>query len=320
MPTDFRPLPCLGNAHVQTLLGNLLKGRALRGRTQERHVRLEDGDRLLLHDNVPDSWQPGGRIALLIHGLGGTHRSGYMSRMARRLLSHAVRVVRMDLRGCGRGMSLARRPYHGGCSADVRAAAEEIGRWCPSSPLILIGFSLGGNIALKMAGEAGDSPLANLQRLAAVSPPIDMARSAELLALRRNRLYERYYVRGLVRQVRQRQGLVHDEPAVSFPRRMTLRLFDDLYTAPRWGFADALDYYRCASSLPFIPRIAAPCLILTARDDPFIAVEPFETLQVPPHIEVRIVQRGGHLGFLGWNGMNGIRWAEHRVAEWVLRT
>src|SRR5262245_24092122 len=135
MPREFKPLPFLGNPHVQTVLGSLFRGPRLKSPSEERRVTLADGDQLLLHDSVPLGWQSGGRVALLIHGLGGSHASGYMHRMARRLLPHGVRVVRMDLRGCGNGMALARRPYHGGCSADVRAAAEEIGRWWPSSPL-----------------------------------------------------------------------------------------------------------------------------------------------------------------------------------------
>ena len=100
-------------------------------------------------------------------------------------------------------------------------------------------------------------------------------------------------------------------------RRLTLRIFDDLYTAPQGGFADALDYYRRSSALPLITRIAVPALILTARDDPFVAVEPFEALKPPAHVEVRIVPRGGHLGFLGWDGAGGVRWAERVVADWV---
>jgi hypothetical protein len=128
-----------------------------------------------------------------------------------------------------------------------------------------------------------------------------------------------YFVRSLLHQVRQRQRLFPELRRVRFPRRMTMRLFDDLYTARDGGFADALDYYRKAGSLPLIPRIPVPALLLTARDDPFIAVESFEALAAPGHIEVEIVDRGGHLGFLGWNGRGFIRWAEHRVVEWVTR-
>src|SRR5439155_2971403 len=105
-------------------------------------------------DSIPSGWSEGGRIILVIHGLGGCHRSAHVQRLARRLIQRQVRVVRMDLRGVGHGVRLARRPYHGGLSADVRAALEAMHGWSPRSPLAVIGLSLGGNLALKMAGEA----------------------------------------------------------------------------------------------------------------------------------------------------------------------
>jgi predicted alpha/beta-fold hydrolase len=318
MPVDFRPLPLLGNPHLQTLLGNALRGPRVGFPTREHAVQLPDGDQVVLHDTVPARWRKGERIALLVHGLGGTHNSGYMNRMTGRLVPRGVRVLRMDLRGCGRGMSLARRPYHGGCSADVRAAVEEIGRWSPASPIVLVGFSLGGNIALKLAGEAADTPLANLAAVAAVSPPIDLEQCAAILAKPRNRLYELYYLRGLMAQVRQRQAVFPEDARVQFPRRMTMRLFDGLYTAPRCGFDSALHYYRRASSAALVPRIRVPAWILSARDDPFVVVEPLDALAPPRHIKLTIVNRGGHLGFLGRNETGGIRWAEQQIADWVL--
>jgi predicted alpha/beta-fold hydrolase len=318
MPYDFHPLPFLRNPHVQTVLGNYLTGPALRVPTRAHQVVLPDGDRLVLYDNVPAGWRPGGRIALLVHGLGGSHRSGYLQRLARRLLPHGRRVVRMDLRGTGGGLPLARRAYHGGCSADVRAAALEIRRWSPASPLVLVGYSLGGNVVLKLAGEVSDHPVPSLERVVAVAPPIDLERSVALLSQPRNRLYEHYFLRGLLHDARRRRWYFPGEPAVRFPRRMTIRLFDDLYTAPRWGFADALDYYRRCSALPLLSRITVPALLLTARDDPFVAVEPFEHVTTLPQLEVRILKHGGHLGFVGWDGAGGVRWAEQRVAEWVM--
>jgi predicted alpha/beta-fold hydrolase len=317
--TEFRPLRFLGNRHVQTVLGFWWRGRLPGLPTRERRVELPDGDRLVLHESQPAVWQPGEPIALLVHGLGGCHLSGYLMRLAGLLWEQGVRVVRMDLRGCGRGALLARRSYHGGCSEDVRAAAAEIHRWDTAAPLSLIGFSLGGNIVLKLAGEAAERPVPGLECVAAVAPPIDLERCAELIALRRNRLYELHFLRVLLRQLRQRQRFLPELRQVRFPRRLTLRIFDDLFTAPQHGFADALDYYRRASSLPVISRIGVPALILTARDDPFIAVESFENLKPPGHITLRIVPRGGHLGFLGWDGAGGVRWAERRVAEWVLQ-
>src|SRR5262249_20251635 len=155
-----------------------------------------------------------------------------------------------------------------------------------------LGFSLGGNIVLKLAGEAAERPVPNLERVAAVSPPIDMGRCAALLAAPRNRLYEMHYVRDPTPQPPQPPLIPPAQPLVEFPRQMTMRLFDDLYTAPRWGFDGALDYYRRASSFPLVPRIGVPALILTARDDPFITVESFEEIKAPAHIEVEIQARG----------------------------
>jgi hypothetical protein len=314
---DFEPLPLLGNRHVQTLLAFFLTGPGLTHPSQERYVRLPDGDRLVLHDSAPAGWRSGGRIALVIHGLGGSHRSGHVTRQAHMLLRQGIRVVRVDLRSAGRGITLARSTYHGGCSADVRAAVEEVHRWDPASPIFLVGQSLGGNIVLKLAGEATDRPVSGLAGVVALGPPIDLGRCADLLAHPANRVYEQFFVRGLVHHLRRHRRIFPELPLPRFPRPLTMRLFDDLYTAPTWGFAGADAYYRHASALRFVPRIKLPTLILTARDDPFIAVEPFEELRVGRHVAVRILQRGGHLGFLGWDGAGGIRWAERATAAWV---
>jgi predicted alpha/beta-fold hydrolase len=316
---DFRPLPFLKNPHVQTLLGSLWEGRVRPFASGLRLATVDGGDRLALHDSSPEGWRPGQSIALLVHGLGGTHASGYMRRTTALLLEHSVRVVRMDLRGCGHGESLSRRTYNGASSSDVRAAAEEIRRWSPASPLVLIGFSLGGNIILKLAGEAAETPLPHLERVVAVAPPIDLVRCAELISAPRNRFYEAHFVRAMLRQLRRHQKHHKGLPRVRIPIGATLRQFDDRYTAPRGGFADALDYYRRASSLQLVPRIKVPTLILTARDDPFIAVEPFEELVVPSQIEVEIARHGGHLGFLGRDASGGVRWAERRIVDWVIQ-
>jgi predicted alpha/beta-fold hydrolase len=317
----FRPLPLLRNPHIQTVLGALVPGLDCPLPDQRRIVRLPDGDGLVLHNNTPLGWKPGDPLALLVHGLSGSHASPHIRRLAALLLSRRVRVVRMDLRGAGAGLRLARNVYHAGRSSDVRAAVEEIHTWSPESPLLLLGLSLGGALVLRMAGEAGDRPPPGLTRLAAVSPPIDLPRCCVLLAHPRNRIYEDGFCRELLFQARQRQRFFPDLPPLNFPRRrLTVRLFDDLYTAPRGGFADAMDYYRRASCAALIPNIAVPALILTARDDPFIAVEPFEELKVPANVLLRIVEHGGHLGFLGWDGVRGIRWAERRIVDWLLQT
>jgi predicted alpha/beta-fold hydrolase len=316
---DFEPLPMLGNPHVQTFLGNVLRCPRLPVATSIHHVPLPDGDRLVIYDSASQEWQDGRPVAVLVHGLGGNARSGFLLRMAHMLLPLGWRVVRMDLRSCGRGLPLARRPYHAGSSDDVRAVLATVRCWAPESPLVLIGISLGGNIVLKLAAEAADRPVPGLARVAAVAPPIDLERCALLISQPGNRLYEMHFLHELVALARRRERCFPDLPRVRFPETLSLRTYDELYTAPRCGFADAADYYRQSSSLPLIARIGVPTLILTARDDPFVAVGPFGEIQAPPHVEVRIVDRGGHLGFIGWDGAGGIRWGERRVVEWLTK-
>jgi predicted alpha/beta-fold hydrolase len=315
--SEFRPFPFLSNRHVQTLLGHWLPGPRC-PRPERRHVLwLLDGDGLLLHENIPSGWQPGKPVALLVHGLTGSHASRHIQRLAAMLLRRRVRTVRMDLRGTGMGLTLARNAYHAGRSSDLRAILVDMSCRFPGSPLYLVGVSFGGALALRLAGEAADDPIAQLVRVAALAPPIDLEACSAQLALPANRLYENNFVRDLVAEARRRHQLFPDQAAPRFPRRTTVRQFDDLYTAPRNGFADALDYYRRASAAPLIGRIMVPTLVLTARDDPFIAVKPFEDLRVPTHVSVRIMPHGGHVGFLGWDGANGIRWADRHVVEWL---
>jgi hypothetical protein len=225
----------------------------------------------------------------------------------------------MDLRGVGRGASLARRTYHAGCSDDVRAVVDAVRQATPHSPLGLVGFSLGGNIVLKLAGEAARRPVPGLAAVAALAPPVDLERCARMLARRANRLYELYFVHGLIRQIRRQQRCFPDLPRSRFPDPITMRLFDDLYTAPRWGFADALDYYRRASAAPLLSQIAVATYILAARDDPFIAVEPLEAHRTSSRLEIHLSEHGGHLGFLGADGSGGFRWAERRLIDWLLQ-
>lgn len=282
-----------------------------------RVVTLADGDALAVHDSCPPAWRTGEPIALLVHGLGGCHRSGYMRRITNGLTVAGVRVFRLDLRGAGSGMKLARKYYNAACSNDVRAVLEKLHQEHPTSPLLLLGFSLGGNIVLRLAGEAARQPVTGLAGVVAVAPPIDLVRCSKLIT--RQPFYDRFYVRQLIAQVREHAQHFPDLPEVRFPPRSSLRDFDEVYTAPRWGYASALDYYGRASAQPLIADIQLPCLILTARDDPFVALAPFLELKPSKAVTLEIAAHGGHLGFLGWDGAGGLRWAETRVVAWALQ-
>src|SRR5207237_2942807 len=244
----FRPHPLLRGGHLQTIAGVYLPGNVRIDSVQQR-VPLPDGDQIVLHDDGPpqrgvgvspartNSGQAGSLpyepVGILIHGLGGTHQSGYMVRGSAKLRAKGVRVFRMDLRGCGAGMALARQPLHAGRSEDVAAALEHVSRQCPGSPIHLVGFSMGGNMALKLAGELGQQAPTYLASVMAVGPPIDLAECSRCMDRGLARVYDRTFVRNLMRHVRRQLVLVPDvatRPLLPRPRRLIE--FDDSFTAP----------------------------------------------------------------------------------------
>lgn len=316
-PADFRPLPLLGNPHLQTILGRFWPQRRESFPSVHSLVEVPDGDALAVVVSTPAQWRCGDRTAVMVHGLCGCHGSPYMSRIAGKLFDRDVRVVRVNLRGCGSGVGLARRPYHSGQSDDIRCVLRWLAARGPASPVTLIGFSLGGNIVLKMAGEDGPSPTGGVDRVAAVSAPIDLDACSRLIEHPSNRLYENYFVRQLVQQVREMEQFFPELPPTTFPRRLRLRTFDDLFTAPRSGFRDAADYYSRSSAAPLIPSIAVPALLVSSRDDPFISPAPYDVLPRRSHIKLWLTDRGGHLGFLGRTGrLFDMRWMDQSILSW----
>jgi predicted alpha/beta-fold hydrolase len=289
-------------------------------RAEQHRVPLSEGDQLVLHDDCPAGWRPGDRVALLIHGLAGCHTSGYMERIAHKLSERGVRAFRMDLRGCGAGQELARLPYHSGRSEDAVAALELLARIAPDSPATLVGFSLGGNITLKLAGELEDRPCANLDSAMAVCPPADLAACSRQIQKRPNTLYDRYFVGRLVEQLEARRHILPEEHAKPFARLpRTLWEFDNLFTAVICGFGTAENYYAQASSLPLVSRIQLPTMILASRDDPMIPPHALEGVELPPAVRLHMTDHGGHLGFISSGGVDpDRRWMDWRVVDWVL--
>jgi predicted alpha/beta-fold hydrolase len=243
-----------------------------------------------------------------------------MVRCSAKLRARGVRVFRMDLRGCGAGFALARHPIHAGRSEDAAAALSFVIEQCPDSPVHVVGFSMGANIVLKFAGEVGDQAPANLASVMAVSPPIDLIECSRNIQRGWNRLYDRRFVRGLLDHIRRRTKLVPDaltRPLNPLPRR--LYDFDNAFTAPLAGFADATDYYQQASSGPLLGQIAVPALIVAAANDPIIPIGCFEAASYAPATRLVVTPCGGHLGFVAASGHDpDCRWLDWRVVEWVL--
>jgi len=314
----FVPHPAVRGGHAQTLAGAYLPGKRYPYRATARRVRLDDGDELVLHDDVPASWQAGDRTALLIHGLAGCHLSTYMVRVAARLNHCGFRTFRMDLRSCGAGSRLARRPYHAGRSDDARQALEQIAAWCPGSPISVVGFSLGGNIVLKLLGEAPDALPRQVDRAAAVNPSADLSACVKALVGPVRSLYDRHFARLLHRQLRA-ASITPEKLSISVPARPRRIIeFDDAYTAQAWGFGTADNYYAQSSAAPHVRQIRVPTLLLGARDDPMVPVSTLEAIPLSPAVVRHIVDHGGHMGYFGRrNGDPDRRWMDWRIVDWL---
>ncbi len=316
----FTPHPMIPGGHMQTIAGAYLTGHSRSYRATQHQVDLGDGDRLVLHDDCPDAWKPSNRVALMLHGVSGCHGSPYLVRIGGKLNDIGLRTFRMDMRGCGAGARLAQHPGHAGRSEDARAAILKIHELCPEAPLTIIGFSMGGNISLKLAGEVGDQPLANLDSVVAVAPPIDLVVCGENIDIGLNRMYSRNFSRRLVRFIHERRENMPRLADLSLrPIPRSVVEFDDRFTAPLSGFRDVWDYYTQSSAMPRMNDIKLPTLIVTAEDDPVIPAEMFRRAALSPSTKLVLTERGGHVAHIARSrGDDPDRWwMDWRVVHWV---
>lgn len=315
----FRPHPLIAGPHVQTVLAAYLPTRNVPYRAQRHVLPLADGDTLVLHDDRPPAWRSGDRAVLMLHGLGGSYLSPYMPRVADKLNARGFRTFRLDMRGCGESEATTQYPGHAGRSEDAAAAAEHIADLCPGSPLTIVGFSMGGNIILKMLGEQESLTPGNVDSGVALAPPIDIQRCSRHMLLPKNRLYTRAFSRALFRKVRRQQPrneVLSQIPL--WPAPQNLWEFDSRFTAPLSGFQDANDYYARASAAPLLPRIRVPTLVISAADDPVVPVDVFLDAQFSASTDLLVTTHGGHLGFLGRGGTDpDRRWLDWRIVDWI---
>ena len=258
---------------------------------------------------------------LVLHGLEGSSEAHYMRGIAEKGFQNGFNVVRLNQRNCGGTEHLCDTLYHSGLTADPAAVLLELAERDGLRSLAVAGYSLGGNLALKLAGEYGDSPPPALQAVCAVSPTIDLEQCVRALERRANFAYQWNFVRNLKSRLRRKAKLFPDRFATAPLRSIwSVRAFDEVYTAPHFGFRDASDYYERASALRVVDAIRVPTLIITAEDDPFVPIDPFRAPAVTgnPAITVLVSQHGGHCAFLGTaeNGEDGY-WAERTIVRFV---
>jgi uncharacterized protein len=320
----FRARRGLAGGHRQTLASFFLSRRIHLPLAEKRLVEVEAGVDVLCHCH----WQQDRQKTLTliaVHGLEGSTESQYMLGIAQKGLAGGMNVVLMNQRNCGGTDALAPTLYHSGRSQDVATVAETLIQHDRISSFALVGFSMGGNLVLKAAGEWGSAGPSQLRAVAAVCPAVDLAASADALHLRSNRLYEHYFLWKLRRRLRAKARLFPGSFDISRMRGVrTLREFDDKITAHYCGFEGAADYYARAAAASVIGRITAPTLIVHAVNDPFIRILPEtrEKMLANPNITFLETEDGGHCSFIGEisttesNGYDG-RWAELQVIEFL---
>jgi predicted alpha/beta-fold hydrolase len=318
----FEPPPWLRGAHAQTIAGRYWPTPRLYLDSQPHEIALADGDRLLVLESKPTGWEGTRPTAMLVHGLAGCADAPYVIRLGARLLALGIRVIRVNLRGSGRGFGLARGIYHAGRSDDLHEVVAWLGRRESRSPIAAVGFSLGANLVLKLAAESGDAMAGagpgRLDCVLAANPPIDLAACAGRMSSPVNRLYDWNFVRWLLGMVDRLHRVFPDLGPPGLEGVRTLYQFDDRYTARRGGFASADDYYERCSLVTGLHRIAVPGLIVHAMDDPFIPYEPVRRAARQPGLDLELVRHGGHVGYLSRRPWEGDRhWLDARLAGWL---
>ncbi len=285
--------------------------------SQSRFFRTEPDTQVLARLNLqPTESRAGPRPTVLaVHGLTACDRAPYMLSSGRLALESGFDLIRLNVRNCGGTEHLSPTLYHSGLTIDIRRVVEQLA----PRPLFLLGFSMGGNLVLKLAGEWGESPPAHVRAVCAISAPIRLDACSQHIGKPRNWVYERRFLRQLRATLERKSRCMPERyPKLDFSDIDSIWKFDDKFTAPSFGFRDAADYYRQCSSAKFLARIRVPALAIQAEDDPFIPFDVFRdpVFETNPWIRLLSEPHGGHVAFLSrkgarfWAQAQGIRFFE----------
>jgi predicted alpha/beta-fold hydrolase len=322
---DFVPFRPFRNAHVMTIAS---------GFWPRKFARLPQAESRLFTTELGTQvrgechWQQDRRAhptIVVLHGLEGSSESGYILGTAERAWLAGFNVVRLNQRNCGGTEKLSATLYHSGLSGDIRAVLLELIEREKLSELFAAGFSMGGNLVLKMAGEFGEATPREVRGFVAIAPAFDLAACADALCEPRNIIYQRHFVRRLKARMRRKAKLFPDKFVIGDMKNIrTVRDFDDEITARFCGFESAADYYAKSSANRLLSGIRRPTLILTAQDDPVVPFKSFTDPAVAknPLITLEAPRHGGHCSFISEQPGSDRFWAESRIVEfcWEHRT
>lgn len=324
-PTDlpgFTPRQWLRHGHAQTLAGNFLPRENGLPAAVARVIPVSDDSKVLCHCH----WQPEKRrrqalTLIVVHGLEGSSDSQYVIGTGTKAWREGMNVVRMNMRNCGGTETLTPTLYHSGMSQDVEAVVRHLVESDGLERIVLVGFSMGGNLVLKLVGENGSNLPSQIKAVAGVSPAMDLSISADALHRPANRMYEWKFIHGLRRRFRRKADLFPDLYDLRYLSGVrTIREFDNEITARYSGFQGAEDYYTRSSASGYCEGISIPALVIHSADDPFIILreETRAKLRSNHHVRFLETSHGGHCAFLApANGYDG-RWAEQASVRFLL--
>jgi predicted alpha/beta-fold hydrolase len=315
---DFLPHRSLRNAHLMTIAAAFWPRKFPRlPAALPRFFDVEPGTQV----RADCHWQDDPRMhptLVVLHGLEGSSDSAYMLGCAEKATVAGFNVVRLNQRNCGGTEHLTPTLYHSGRSGDLRAVVLELIERDRLPEIFFAGYSMGGNLVLKMAGEFGDAAPKELRGIVAVAPCFDLAACADALGQTRNFVYNAHFVRRLKTRMRRKARMFAGIYSTDGLDRIgSVRDFDEMITARFCGFAGADDYYAKSSAMHVLAAIWVPTLILTAQDDPFVPYSTFEREAIRQNPNIRLVAplHGGHCAFISQEGGEERFWSEARVVE-----
>ena len=287
-------------------------------KAEERLFRVAEDSQLLGHCHWREGKVRDVPVIAIVHGLEGSSESNYVLGIAEKAYQRGFHVVRLNQRNCGGTEKLTPTLYNSGMSEDYRAVFEELTELDGFTQVFFAGYSMGGKLVTKMAGEYGEAVPQALRGVCGICPAIDLAACADALQRRENYFYQRRFVNGLMARYARKAALF---PQIysrqGFGKIRSVREFDDAITGPCFGYRDAQEYYDTAGARKVIGQVQVPMLMITAQDDPFVPYESFLAALVEenPAIQFLSPEHGGHCAFISRHSGAERFWAEARVVE-----
>jgi predicted alpha/beta-fold hydrolase len=314
----FEPHALLRNGHAMTIAAAFVLRKFELPPAEDRLFHVDPESRILGRCH----WQPGKRrdtpVIVILHGLEGSSESNYVWGIAEKAFRQGFHAVRLNQRNCGGTEKLTPTLYNSGMSGDYRAVLEELSNGDGFEQIFFAGYSMGGNLMTKMAGEFAEAAPKALRGVCVVCPAMDLGACADALQRRDNFFYQRHFVKGLMARYARKAELYPERyPKNGFGPVRSVREFDDKITAPQFGYRDAQDYYDEVGAKKVVAQVRVPMLMVTAQDDPFVPYELFVRANPGknPAIQYVTPEHGGHCGFISNRSGAERFWAEQRIVE-----